>query len=68
MSATTCDSIDVVLPDWISSGYYEGDREIVLAAVGRHGAALGFATSDLKADQVETRVMIVLVYSRSFSV
>ena len=68
MSATTCNSSDVVLPDGISSGYYEGDREMVLAAVGRHGAALGFATSDLKADQVGSRVMIVLVYSRWFRV
>jgi hypothetical protein len=29
----------------------EGDREVVLAAVGEHGAALEYATSELKADK-----------------
>ena len=68
MSATKLIFIDVVLTDWIRSGYYEDDREIVLAAVGRHGAALGFASSDLKADEVETRVMNLLVYRHLLSV
>ena len=31
-------------------GRFDKDKEIVLAAVARHGAAFAFASADLKAD------------------